>query len=135
MRDRLLGALIGLARATEGNEHLISDSSTAVITEALAAVNTPDDESLEKLLRKVEEEKRKMVPNCFCCASPCGRTSACDLKMLQQEESGTQRLKQQLLTKLTQGACKDPKDLYTALIAVGIEGIDSKILESILQKF
>lgn len=134
MRDRLIGELIGLARATEGNEHLISDSSTAVILEALTAVNTLDAESLESMLRKVEAEKRKMVPNCFCCASPCGRTNACDLKMLQQEEPYTQIRKQQILTKLTQGAPKDPKTLYTALIALGIEGIDPKILESILQK-
>lgn len=134
MRDRLIGELIGLARATEGNEHLISDSSTAVILEALAAANTLDGENLEKMLRKVEAEKRKMVPNCFCCAAPCGRTNACDLKMLQQEEPHTQMLKNRILAKLTQDAPKDPKDLYTALIAVGIEGIDPSILESILQK-
>ena len=32
--DRLIGALIGLARATEGNEHLIS----AAVTDVAAAV-------------------------------------------------------------------------------------------------
>ena len=134
MRDRLIGELIGLARATEGNEHLISDSSTAVIVEALATANTLNAELLEEMLGKVEAEKRKMVPNCFCCASPCGRNNACDLKMLQQEEPHTQALKNRILTKLTQGVPKDPKDLYTALIAVGIQGIAPNILESILQK-
>ena len=33
----MTGALIGLARATDGNEHLISQASTAVIVEGLSA--------------------------------------------------------------------------------------------------
>lgn len=37
LRSRLTGALIGLARATEGNEHLLSGSTAAVTLEGLFA--------------------------------------------------------------------------------------------------
>ena len=50
IQDQLTGALIGLARATDGNEHLISQSSTAVIVEGLFATLTNvnfDDQSLQ----------------------------------------------------------------------------------------
>lgn len=35
LQDKLTGALIGLARATEGNQHVVSDSTAAVIVEGL----------------------------------------------------------------------------------------------------
>ena len=38
MRDKLLGALIGLARATEGNEELLTDVTHQVVKEGLIAV-------------------------------------------------------------------------------------------------
>ena len=40
LQDKLTGALIGLARATEGNEHVVSDSTSAVIVEGLFATLT-----------------------------------------------------------------------------------------------
>ena len=40
LQDKLTGALIGLARATEGNEHVVSDSTAAVIVEGLFATLT-----------------------------------------------------------------------------------------------
>lgn len=136
---RLLGELIGLARATEGNEHLISESVTAVIIRCLAAsVEELPEEKLEQLLQKVEAEKRRMVPNCFSCASPCGRNNAFPLSKLLQEEPTIRALKQQLLTALQTLAAKnpaaDPDIFYTGLIAVGIEGIDPKFPEQILGK-
>lgn len=132
MKERLLGELIGLARATEGNEHLITPSVTAVVTECLASAGTLE------MLQKIEAEKRSMVPNCFSCAAPCGRNNAFDLCLLEKEEPEARRLKQQLLSGLQSLAAKAPKEAesvyYQALIAVGIEGIDLQILESLLAK-
>lgn len=134
--DRLLGELIGLARATDGNAHLITDGSTAVIRKSLAALDTLDAAGLEALLWQVEAEKRRMVPNCFCCAAPCGRNNAYDLRQLQQEEPERRERKQQLLTALGALAAGETAEnthiYYKALIAVGIEGIDLSILDDIL---
>lgn len=139
MMQRLLGELIGLARATDGNEHLISPSSTAAVAECLAASREElSGPRLEALLRWVEEEKRKMVPNCFCCAAPCGKTSAYDLRLLEREDTQSRQLKQQLLSEIAalaaQGRMDAPDVFYQSLIAVGIEGIDIQILESLLAK-
>ena len=133
--DRLLGELIGLARATEGNEHLITPAVTAVVIRCLAAAEQPE-EKLESLLAEVEEEKRNMVPNCFCCASPCGRNNAFDLQKLREEPVDIQTKKRQILEGLqalaTDGS-ETPADIFcTGLIAVGIEGIDPKFLDGIL---
>ena len=40
LQDKLTGSLIGLARATEGNDHMVSDSTAAVIVEGLFATVT-----------------------------------------------------------------------------------------------
>lgn len=150
LREQLTGALIGLARATEGNEHLISSTSTAVVVEGLYAAipnGVYEDAALKRLLERVEEEKRKMVPNCFECASPCGRTSGYNMAKLWDEEEEIRALKEKLLHTLREtAACifrgavpenpreKAEKDLYKGLIAIGIEGFAVPDLQLILRE-
>ena len=59
LQDKLTGSLIGLARATEGNEHMLSDSTAAVVVEGLFATLTNvnfDNDALLALLDRVEIE-------------------------------------------------------------------------------
>ena len=68
IQDDLTGSLIGLARATEGNDHMISDSTATVIVEGLFATLTNvnfDNDALLAIMERVEIEKQKLVPNCF----------------------------------------------------------------------
>ena len=125
LQKKLLGALIGLARATDGNEHLISLSATAVVTAALTA--TEPDHMLQ-LLERVEEEKRKMVPDCFHCANPCGRTDAYDLSRLEQLEPEIRSLKERILSGIRSVAASDPEQrkaseqlMYMGLVVLGME--------------
>lgn len=135
-QDRLTGALIGLARATDGNEHLISPSSTAVIVNSLSAMLT-EDFSLDALLEQVEQEKRKMVPDCFLCANPCGKNSDYDLRQLQNEQEDVRELKYLLLHGIRSlalcarlGHHDDAVDrfFYKALILIGMEGWEADAL-------
>ena len=74
----MTGALIGLARATDGNDHMVSDSTAAVIVEGLFATLTNvnfDNDALLAILDRVDAEKRKLVPECYNCASSCGRNN------------------------------------------------------------
>lgn len=151
LRDRLTGALIGLARATDGNEHLISDSSTAVVVESLSATLTganSDHATLTSLLHRVEEEKQKMVPNCFSCTSPCGRTSEYDMQKLQKAPQDVQRLKFQLLQGIRDMALhvrraaalglhdKAVDDFfYKALIVIGMDEFGAEELLPILEEW
>ena len=100
IQDQLTGALIGLARATDGNEHLISETSTAVIVESLFATLTNvnfDNAALEKLLGRVEAEKKKMVPDCLVCGSPCGKTDDYDMENLWNADEDIRSLKSLIL--------------------------------------
>ena len=100
IQDKLTGSLIGLARATDGNEHLISESSTAVIVESLFATLTNvnfDDAALGRLLERVEQEKRKMVPDCFTCASPCGKNNDYNMEDLWNAAEDIRSLKSLIL--------------------------------------
>lgn len=140
LQDKLTGALIGLARATDGNEHLISESSTAVIVESLFATLTNvnfDDRALESLLERVEKEKRKMVPDCFTCASPCGKNNDYDMENLWNADEAIRSLKSLLLFGIRGVAayahhaavlgCHDDavdRFFYKALIAIGMDDWD-----------
>lgn len=78
LQDKLTGVLIGLARATEGNEHVVSDSTAAVIVEGLFATLTNvnfDNDALLAIMDRVDIEKKKLVPECYKCASACGRNN------------------------------------------------------------
>lgn len=127
----LLGELIGLARATDGSEHLINPSATALIRDCLSRENG----DTEGLLERVEAEKRNMVPNCFTCANPCGRTSACDLS---QWPAGELRdLRYVLLEDLSRLAREKPDAreilFYHGLIAVGMKDYDREDLQRLIR--
>ncbi len=65
LQDELTGALIGLARMTEGNEDRISHSTDRVVLEGLFSTITNvnfNNETIEALLKRVEEEKMKLQP-------------------------------------------------------------------------
>lgn len=137
LQDRLTGALIGLARATDGNEHLISRSATAVIVEGLFATLTNvnfDNDALSALLNRVEAEKKKMVPDCFTCASPCGKNNDYDMNLLWNAGEDIRSLKSLILFGIrgmaayayhaaVLGYHNDTVDrfFYKALIAIGME--------------
>ena len=82
--EKLLGELVGLARATEGNEHLITEPVTQIIADILRA-NIQNEAQYTAFSAQIDAAKREMVPDCFQCANPCGRTAALDLKTLEGE--------------------------------------------------
>ena len=86
MRSKeLIGKLIGLARATEGNEHLIRESLFTLIRASLS--QDIDDKELIKLC---DEEKKYLVPDCFSCMCPCGRTSDYDIEEIKRRKKLTE---------------------------------------------
>lgn len=100
LQDQLTGALIGLARATNGNEQLVTASTDAAVLEGLSTTVTNvnfNNETLTALIERVEEEKRKLVPDCAICASPCGRTSNYDLQEMWNSNEDIRSLKSLIL--------------------------------------
>ena len=67
LQDKLTGSLIGLARATDDNNHIVSDSAASVIIEGLFSTLTNvnfDNDALLAIIERVECEKQKLMPQC-----------------------------------------------------------------------
>ena len=124
-QDRLVGALIGLSRAVDNNDHLITPDTNAALLRALTAA-TPAE--CEAALTALQQQKRLLVPNCFDCASPCGRTADCDFPALLDAAPDARDARLSLLDALralaraqstpTPDACAF---LYRGLFALGTE--------------
>ena len=100
LQDRLTGALIGIARASNGNEHLLTKEINSLVIESLFATLTNvnfDNDSLNGLLDRAEQAKKSMVPDCFACASSCGRTDDYDMSMLWNAQEDIRSLKSLIL--------------------------------------
>ena len=137
IQDKLTGSLIGLARATEGNGHMVSDSTAVVIVEGLFATLTNvnfDDDALLAIMERVEAEKRKLVPECYKCASSCGRNNDYDMDKLWNADEDIRSLKSLILFGIRgiaayayHAAVLGYKDesihnfLYKALFAIGMD--------------
>lgn len=125
----LIGELIGLARATDGNEHLITPSATQVIRDILALEEQALNEGVFAQLREeILEEKRKMVPDCFLCAAPCGKTSAYDLSSMQNHVKEHRVFKERVLSDLSSASVSE-EFLYKGLIILGMDDIYPELIE------
>lgn len=149
LKDKLTGALIGLARATEGNEDLVSSTTDEIVLKGLLAAVAnagSDSETIAALIEQVREEKRKLVPNCFFCAAPCGRTNDYDMQELWTADEDVRSMKSLILFGIGGMAvyayrasglvCAD-KDVnrffYKALFAIGMDWGKDELLPIVLE--
>ena len=100
LQDQLTGALIGLARATEGNEELVTADTHKLVLEALFTTITNvnfNNDTITALIKRVEAEKERLVPRCFSCSSACGRNDNYDMKKLWEADEDIRSLKSLIL--------------------------------------
>ena len=100
LQDELTGALIGLARAAEGNEHLVTEEMNQLVLEGLFTTITNvsfNDETLNLLINKIEDTKKKLVPNCFTCSGSCGKNNNFDMNTLWTTDEDVRSLKSLIL--------------------------------------
>ena len=137
LQDKLTGALIGLARATEGNEDLVNSTTDRLVMEGLFTTITNvnfNNETITELIQKVESEKERLVPKCFCCSSACGRNDNFDMNELWNADEDIRSLKSLILFGIRGVAAyayhadvlgyKDEevnKFFYKALFAIGMK--------------
>ena len=99
-QDRLTGALIGLARAAEGNEDKLTAATDRLLQEGLFTTVTNvsfNAETVDALTRRVRQEKQRLIPPCQTCASDCGRNDDYDLEQLWQAGEDERSLKSLIL--------------------------------------
>ncbi len=150
LQDELTGALIGLARATEGNEQLVTEEMNQLVLEGLFTTITNvnfNDEILKLLINKIEDTKKKLVPNCFTCSDSCGRNNNFDMNTLWTTDEDIRSLKSLILFGIRGMAAYAyhasvlgytdetiSKFFYKALFAIGMKdwGMD-KLLPIVLE--
>ena len=150
LQDELTGALIGLARAVEGNEHLVNEEMNQLVLEGLFTTVTNvnfNDETLKILIYKIENAKKKLVPNCFTCSGSCGRNDNFDMNTLWTTDEDVRSLKSLILFGIRGMAAYAyhasvlgytdetiSKFFYKALFAIGMKdwGMD-KLLPIVLE--
>ena len=74
LQDQLTAALIDLARAVEGNEHLLTSAVDRLVIRALFSTLTNvnfNNDSLSTMIREVTEAREPLTPDCILCAEPC----------------------------------------------------------------
>ncbi len=137
LQDRLTGALIGLARAVEGNEDRASATMDRVVLEGLFATITNvnfDSDSLNLLIQRVEGEKKSLIPLCYECDTACGKNGDYDMRRLWTANEDVRSLKSLILFGIRGMAAyayhaavlgyadQDVnKFFYKALFAIGME--------------
>ena len=129
LQEKLTGALIGLARATEGNDFMLTDATAAVTVEGLAATRMDGDfdrDALLTLLNRVEQEKRRLVPECFLCAASCGRTNDYDMANLRNGQPEIRTLKLRILQNI--------RDIAAGLFHTPVPGDRAKTVHAFLYK-
>lgn len=123
-----LGALIGLARASEGNEHNLTADTHQVIIDGLL------DKS-PNMLQSIHAEKRRLIPGCFDCAMPCGKNNDYDMSQFEKGPQDVLALKKELLSGICQLArtSQPPMDfIYKALIVLGIDEYSADDMQPVL---
>ena len=100
IRQKLTGAVIGLARTCENNEK--TESTDRVFLEALTMAGdwSASIFDMSEMLEKVRNEKYTVSPGCVTCAAPCGNTDDYDMERLWNGPDQVRSLKIRLFSGL-----------------------------------
>ncbi len=98
LQDQLTGALIGLARTTDG--HSPTDSTWQLLIEGLFTTVTNvnfNDAAIRAQIRRIHAEKDALTPGCLGCADPCGQNDDYDMARLWNAQEDVRSLKSLIL--------------------------------------
>ena len=98
LQDALTGALIGLARACTNNPK--TENTDRLILEGLFTTVTNvsfNDQTLRAMIRRIREEKERIVPGCIPCAARCGNTDDYDMNRIWDADEDIRSLKSLIL--------------------------------------
>lgn len=99
LQDKLTGALIGLARAADGQGKQ-SESIYRTIIEGLFTTVTNvsfDNAAIERQIEKTNAQKAELVPQCGSCGAPCGHNDDYDMQLLWNDDEDIRSLKSLIL--------------------------------------
>ncbi len=135
----LLSSLIGLSYSCE-NEKEENTNLNKLILSLVDSLFSPLDEcELSSLKKKIEEEKRILVPSCFSCTEPCGHNSDYDLSLFDKDSDDVKLKRESVISKLYSVAHNEKesedrrcREIIKALIFITFS--DVSFLNSILDE-
>ncbi|MDO4544515.1 MAG: hydroxylamine reductase [Bacillota bacterium] len=149
LQDELTGALIGLARSTEGNDHMVTPDTDQLVINGLFSTVTNvnfNDATLKEQIRKSHQEKERLVPMCSQCDTVCGRNNDYNMKTLWEADEDIRSLKSLILFGIRgvaayayHAAVLGYRDqevnrfFYKALFAVGMDWGMDELLPIVLE--
>lgn len=130
LRDGLLGALVGLGRAAEGNKNRPTEETDRVLIDGLRMVMLKDVPELMMIeqIKKTQNEKFKLVPRCITCKKQCGRNDDYRVSDLKETPNDIFNMKLRMLSEIILIAETGNKNdyllslLYDALFWIGKKG-------------
>ena len=99
LQDKLTGALIGLARTTDGSAQPTDNTYQLLIKGLFTTITNVNfnEATIQALIDEVHAEKQNLVPDCSACASPCGRNDDYDMADLWNADEDIRSLKSLVL--------------------------------------
>ncbi len=99
LQDKLTGALIGLARATDGDTNPDETTYRTLIEGLFTTITNVsfDDAAIQRQIDKTHAERDKLVPQCSFCASQCGKNNDYDMQKLWNDDEDVRSLKSLIL--------------------------------------
>lgn len=98
LQDELTGALIALARATEGTD--VEKATAQIIIEGLFTTITNvnfNNKAIIAMTERIRAEKQRLSPDCSSCGSPCGKTEEYEMDLLWKDHEDIRSLKSLIL--------------------------------------
>lgn len=98
----LIGALIGLARATDGNVNrpTLSTHKAMLSGMRIALHKTEASKEIDECIQSLHCEKEKLVARCSKCKHPCGRNDDYDISDISKSNPELSTIKHKLMSKL-----------------------------------
>ena len=99
LQDELTGALIGLARATDGDTPVNADTWRLMIEGLFTTVTNVNfnEKTIRELINRVHAERERLAPNGSGCGSRCGRNDDYDMNLLWNAQEDIRSLKSLIL--------------------------------------
>ena len=99
LQDQLTGALIGLARATDGNTQPTENTYKLLVKGLFTTITNVNfnEATIKLLINEVHAEKEKLVPNCSDCGAPCGRNDDYEMSKIWDADEDIRSLKSLIL--------------------------------------
>lgn len=131
-KDKIIGALIGLARACGNNPK--TENTDEIIRVSLAACadgKEISDREQEDIIEKIHAEKNAVSPGCAACKNPCGNTSDFDMTLLQNDKN--LEIKRKILSEICKLAEQGKRSelFYKALPMISYE-LETEAYKAIL---